>query len=370
MPLRVPMTPTDFTPEWMTAALRGSGALKRAEVVAVGQSSLGEGFGLLGSLTRLSLGYDRFEEGAPLSLVAKFPAQAEANLTLARQYRVYDRERRFYEQIAPTIATRVPRAYAIVSDGATDASILLEDLLPARVGDQLAPPSGAEVGSIVYEVARLHAAWWGKAGGLDVAWVPALDDPLWLQAGASFEVFWPAFQESFGAFVTPAIKAVGDIFAANVPAIAARLCEPPITLLHGDYRLDNIFFHEAEAEADGAAPPLTIIDWQLMSRGRGVYDIAYFMSQGVEPAARAATEMEVLHRYHESLRAGGVTGYTFDQLFDDYRTATLWCLMYPVAAGGGLDLSNERGTALATAMATRSFAAIEELGAGRIIGAG
>ena len=43
--------------------------------------------------------------------------------------------------------------------------------------------------------------------------------------------------------------------------------------------------------------------------------------------------------------------------------------MTPVVAGGALELSNERGVALVRAMATRSFAAIEELGAGALLDA-
>mgnify|MGYP006137981543 CR=1 FL=1 len=39
----------------------------------------------------------------------------------------------------------------------------------------------------------------------------------------------------------------------------------------------------------------------------------------------------------------------------------------PVAAGGGMDLTNERGVALATAMATRSIAAIEHLDGARLV---
>jgi hypothetical protein len=62
-----------------------------------------------------------------------------------------------------------------------------------------------------------------------------------------------------------------------------------------------------------------------------------------------------------------VTGYTLEELREDYVTATQWCLMYPIAAGGGMDLANERGTALATAMATRCFAAIEHLGAAGLL---
>lgn len=359
MSLNIPTDPAHFTTEWLSAALRGSGTTHVADVVAVGPSSLGEGFGLLGSLARLSLGYDRHEAGLPGSLVAKFPATAEANRTLARQYRVYEREARFYREVAPTIGTRLPRAYAVELDTTTgDAAILLEDLTAGTFGDQLVPPGDAEVTAALGEVASLHAAWWGRAGTPSVTWVPELRDPLWLQVGASFEIFWPAFQANFPDLISPAIRRIGDRFAGAVASIAERLCRPPITLLHGDYRLDNLFFGR-----DG----LTVIDWQLISRGRAPYDVAYFLSQSMDPARRSAGERDILQRYHESLREGGVSGYSLEECWEDYRLATLWCLMYPVAAGGGLDLSNERGVALARAMATRSFAAIEHLGAGTLL---
>ena len=121
---RIPMTAEQFTPEWLTAALRQSGTLTSASVVSVVPSSLGEGFGLLGSLARLSLGYDDHEPGAPASVIVKFPAIAEMNRGLARQFRVYEREYRFYTQVAPTISTRVPRR--------TSRALPCQPMLPAR----------------------------------------------------------------------------------------------------------------------------------------------------------------------------------------------------------------------------------------------
>jgi hypothetical protein len=359
------MSAEAFTPEWLTEALRSRHALSAGRVVTVTPSSLGEGFGLLGSLARLALAYDRPGSGAPASLIAKFPAAAEMNRNLARQYRVYEREYRFYREVAPTIATRVPRAYYLDFEPATgDAVILLEDLAPARVGDQLVEPAPDEVERAITEMVKLHVARWGKADGEELTWVPALRDPIWQQVAATMELFWPSFQENFGHLVSPGIRAVGDAFAKNVVALLERLSEPPQTLLHGDFRLDNLFF----ATGPGEDPPV-VIDWQLVSRGKGPYDLAYFLSQSLEPARRAATEREILRQYHEALLAGGVTDYTLEDCLDDYRHAILLCMMYPIAAGGGMDLSNERGRALATAMATRSFAAIEAWDAGRLIGA-
>ncbi len=363
---RIPMTAEQFTPEWLTAALRQSGTLTAASVVSAVPSSLGEGFGLLGSLARLSLTYDHPEAGAPASLVVKFPAIAEMNRGLARQFRVYEREYRFYTQVAPTISTRVPRVHFLDFDEATgDAVIGLEDLAPARVGDQLVPPNDGEVAQSMSEMAKLHIARWGRADAAELAWVPYLLDPVWVQVAESLEQFWPVFQQNLGHTLTPKLRAIGDVFAKNVVSLLRRLSQPPATLLHGDFRLDNLFF-ATEAGQD----PLVVIDWQLISRGKGPYDVAYFMSQSLDPARRAATERDILRQYHEALLAAGVSGYSLDECTDDYRHAILLCMMYPLVAGGGMDLSNERGTALATAMATRSFAAIEDWDAGKLIGAG
>ncbi len=75
-----------------------------------------------------------------------------------------------------------------------------------------------------------------------------------------------------------------------------RLSEPPLTLLHGDYRLDNLFFDP------GAEDPVVAIDWQICGLGRSPYDIAYFMSQSLSPEDRKVADEQVLRTYYDSLR--------------------------------------------------------------------
>jgi hypothetical protein len=41
-------------------------------------------------------------------------------------------------------------------------------------------------------------------------------------------------------------------------------------------------------------------------------------------------EAEVLRRYHRRLVAGGVTGYTFDNLLNDYRHGLIFWVLVPV----------------------------------------
>ena len=97
-----------------------------------------------------------------------------------------------------------------------------------------------------------------------------------------------------------------------------RLAASPATLLHGDVRLDNLFF-----PADADAPPLIAVDWSNATRGPGPYDLAYFCCMAFTPERRREHEDRLLHLYHEALLERGVTGYRFDACFDDYRLSFL-----------------------------------------------
>jgi aminoglycoside phosphotransferase (APT) family kinase protein len=56
-------------------------------------------------------------------------------------------------------------------------------------------------------------------------------------------------------------------------------------LLHGDYRLDNIFFR-----GDG----IVAIDWDLVSQGRGILDWAYFIMGTLREDVDVTSELKLL----------------------------------------------------------------------------
>jgi hypothetical protein len=66
-----------------------------------------------------------------------------------------------------------------------------------------------------------------------------------------------------------------------------------------------------------------VLDWQLMRRGRGVFDVAFVLSQSLEPQERRAVEMDLLTAYHRILLEDGVQRYTFEQCLHDYRMSLL-----------------------------------------------
>jgi hypothetical protein len=128
--------PQAVTTEWLTDALRERGTIRQARIDSVDIESLGDDQGITGQLARLILSYDRHEENAPQSLIAKFPATDAAARRIFQDH--YRRELGFYEELAANVTLRTPRCYYSNSDMNTGAVselafvLLLEDLAPAR----------------------------------------------------------------------------------------------------------------------------------------------------------------------------------------------------------------------------------------------
>src|SRR4051812_20284299 len=103
-----PTDPGQITSEWLTSALRASGAIGDASVTSHRAKVIGEGVGFMGQLAQISLDYDRAEGDAPRSVIAKFPAGAKENRELAMYFHFYEREVGFYQQVGGKMELRTP----------------------------------------------------------------------------------------------------------------------------------------------------------------------------------------------------------------------------------------------------------------------
>jgi hypothetical protein len=347
----IPGTLDGLTAAWLTDALRAGGRVGDATVASVQVSPVGQGVGVLCQLARLAVTYAGAPAGAPARVVAKLATADPQTRGMVSLFRFYEREVRFYDQLAAAVPVTTPRCYFSAFDAASgDFVLLLEDLGGARLGDQLASCSPEDAALVVDEASKLHAAWWCSPRLAELPWMPAINDEVNKLGLGLFPQAWAIFLERFGAQVPAEMRAVGQRLGPRIPTLLDELYVDTPTVCHGDLRLDNLFF--------GGRAPLTVIDWQIAGRGIGTYDVGYFMSQSLAPDVRRACEHDVLRRYHASLVERGVRGYEFGQCVEDYRRAVLFCFVYPVMAGGLGDLSNERGRTLAVTMAERSSAAI------------
>ncbi len=378
--IRIPGTLEDLTAPWLTDALRSSETIgPQTEVSSLSWSLLGEGQGFLGDLARIEIEYDG--PPGPATAVVKIPTAKPQNRGLGIIFSSYQNEGRFYEELASHTATRLPRCYfsgieheprsaAIVSRvlaalpervtlwlldrlvseaGKSDRRfiLLLEDLGEARIGDQVVGATLPEARVAVEMLAEFHAAYW-ESPLLGRPWIVSQSDQPLVVHGI-FERAYPVFANRYADLIEPPTQKVIDWVRANGPRLLKRIGAGPLTLVHGDYRMDNLFFY------DGEEPPGGMIDFQAVGAGHPLTDLAYFLRPNLDRGDFAAGEDELLRLYHRALNRAGVTGYSWDEMLADYELAQLWVLHRGVILIGTLDLSHERGVHIVDQALTRTL---------------
>ena len=352
----LPPMPAGLTPAWLTQALRGNGVLApdvAIEVLEVRQ--VGEGVGMMSELSRLVPTYAGAADGAPASFIAKYPSQNPTNRQIAMSFNLYEREVRYFAELDPLTTAVCPAAYLTELDG-DNFVILMEDMADYRVGDQIVGATLEETEIAIDELAKLHAAFWEQVDG--IAWIPHVcgsQHARNMQMGTVSG--WDQMASVFGdALSEPVLAARADIQRAVAP-LQAFLDRPPITLAHGDFRMENLLY--------GTAPghhPMAIIDWQGPLLGRGMQDVTLLLGQSTQTEVRRRHERELLERYVDGLARLGVWGYDLDEAWQDYRHGQLYNWAYTTVVAGTLDAGNERAFAWMSQMIARQVAVTEDLG--------
>ena len=357
---KVVTTVNDITPEWLTFALK-SGKKLNSRVVDVSIQVIAEGVGLMGALARLTLKYEG-EESLPKSMIAKCAIQNE-NKEVAKLLDFYNREVNFYNEIGQSCGFRVPDSYyAAVQQESYDCIILMEDLGDVSPHDQIVGASGEEAYAAIEKVALMHGKFWGQVTKPGSEWMYQFMSEA--EAGRLRDlVYMPAFEPAvakFESFFSDALKRLCRVVGERYPEFWSTNISPFETFIHGDYRQDNFIYSEGSLDA-------VVMDWQISGRGRGIFDVTYFICQSLQPALRRDIEEDLIRLYVDRLALAGVANYGFEMAYKDYRTMILGCLVYPITVCGSLDLANERGRALAECMLMRNLCAIEELDCAELI---
>ena len=249
---------------------------------------------------------------------------------------VYAREVRFYSEVAPTIGGALPDCLAAAYD--PDAgwfSLVLEDAAPCRQGDQLAGCTAAEAQVALDAIAPVQAATWNSRS---LAATGFLNGPTALTTELLTRLL-PAFHARFGERVSSAHRAVVDAFVPSVDQWHAGHAGPS-AISHGDFRLDNVLYALA-----GGARPATIVDWQSVTLGPPMIDIAYFLASGLPVETRRAVERDLLAEHHERLTSLGVQDYSWEQCWLEYRRAAYAGVLMMVASSVLVE-QTERGDAM------------------------
>ncbi len=353
--IQLPHLPDGFTPELLTEVLANAGLLPDGvQVEAVAHSQVGEGTGMMSEVAALTVRYSSDDHTLPGSFIAKFASQVETNRQVALSYRLYERETRYFAELDALTTACTPVTHHSACDGER-MLILMEDMRDYAVGSQVDGASLEQTQLALDELARLHAPFQNQVDDLD--WVPSIAnsyhaDNMRTLTESGFDVMC----EKFGDVVTPTLQARKAAFLAAIPRLQDYMATAPVTLCHGDYRMENLLY--------GTKPdhhPVVVLDWQGPLRARGMNDVALFLTQSATTEVRRAHERALLARYGSALKENGAEAPTPDQLWEDYRRVTLYNWVYVTVIAGTLDVSNAAAYAWISASLARHSAASEDL---------
>ena len=178
--------------------------------------------------------------GTEGSVVVKLASDDETSRATGVGMGAYDREVAFYRNLAPLVGGSVPACHFAEYDEAEGwFTLVLEDIAGATQGDQIAGCTPDEAELALRELARLHAPVLNDLalGSRDYL---NLDNPI---NQGLMTILLPGFLERYADRITDEQAEVCRRFVEVTDAWFADR-RPPLGLIHGDFRLDNLLFAE------------------------------------------------------------------------------------------------------------------------------
>jgi hypothetical protein len=310
--------PSDLTASWLTAAI-GAGPVADFGVERIGTGQMSECYRVRLSYADAGCAPVQGPESVVLKVAATDPVSRQTGLALG----LYEREVRFYGDIAPRLGGPIAPCYHGAIDTATGAfDLLLGDAGPAVVGDEIAGATIGQARLAVVELGRLHGPLLGDTSLAKAPWLNR-DAPL---NQAMITQLYAGFIERYGDQITPEHRVVCEhLVAAFDGYLAQESGQGRIQgLVHGDYRLDNMLFGTAEADR-----ALTVVDWQTVSWGPALTDLSYFLGCALSTPDRRAEYDTLLRAYHEAL---GTAPITVDDVAEGVRRQSFFGVMMAIVS--------------------------------------
>jgi len=304
--------PADLTVERLTAALGVPVSDFAFERIGTGQMS---------ECYRVGLTYADGDSG-PSSVVLKVAASDPVSRQTGLALGLYEREVRFYTDIAPDINGPVAPCHHAGFDAETGAfHLLLGDAGPAVVGDEIRGATVEQATLALTELGRLHGPLLGDPAMAQAEWLNR-ESPM---NQALIGQLYAGFSGRYGEQIASEHRDVCERLIASFDGYLDSEAGGLHGLVHGDYRLDNMLFGEP-----GADRPLTVVDWQTVTWGPAMTDVAYFLGCALPDQVRRDHYEALLRAYHDAL--GPDTAISLDDVRDGVRRASFFGVMMAIVS--------------------------------------
>lgn len=337
--------PADLTAEWLTAAL-GRGTVTDFTVDRIGTGQMSECY-------RVGLTWADGDDG-PASVVLKVAAADPSSRQTGLAMGLYEREVRFYSDIAPGLGGPVAPCHHTAYDESTGVfDLLLDDAAPATVGNEIRGATTEQAVLALTQLGLVHGPLLGDEALAGAEWLNR-ESPV---NQGLMSALYAGFIDRYSDQIAPEYRDVCEKFVESYDAYAAAEAESgaPHGLVHGDYRLDNMLFGD-----EGADRPLTVVDWQTVTWGPAFTDVAYFLGCALPTDRRREHYDALLRAYHSAL--GPDAGVTLEEVRDGVRHQTFFGVLMSIVSPM-LVARTERGDEMFMAMIERHCQHVIDTGA-------
>jgi hypothetical protein len=366
----LPKNLQSLKPNFFSQALQKCGAIQNSKVTkavvvpfAAGQTS---------DCARVTLTYDRNETSngveQPESIVVKMSREDTQGRVLNMMLGLW-RECQFYAELSDMIPSEmvIPKSYFTYVNSINNDFILLLSDATIQNGKKMkagiiTPPSAfygvthyiderpdptvpppEEISTIIVpkdtvikaaqSIAAMHAKFWGDKKLLNATWA-SLTTPTHANLfGGIYAGSWPKTKKLVSEhYANWKWRGEEKLMVETVDQALAYVVDPEkmvlnrpfgYTLCHGDFHGQNIL---RVSEEDGSDESLVYLDWQVISVGEGIRDVAYMIMQTCPPYYRRKREKEIVRVWYDELIKKGVdeNSYPFELAWSRYK---FWCIV-------------------------------------------
>jgi len=299
----------------------------------------------------------------PRTLYAKLPTDSLTTRLFAGALGFWELECTFCERVAQQVPVRVPRVYAVARRGSRFV-LLLENLgespgVELFLNRDMAAGTTPERARLCLSAfAELHAHFHGWSYERRETLLPHALHPCLLPRQGAMNRALNA------AAINPTLRAAPDLFTPEIAALCRRGLErfdamkaywyrEPLTLVHGDSHLANLFEY-----ATPTGPRMGMLDFQAVHWSKGIRDVQYFLIHSLEPDLLVVHEAALIDHYLAELSRFGVD-LDPAETHEQYRAFSFQTLMVGVFSLG-LGGLTEREETVRTVL-RREVAAVRRL---------
>ena len=354
----IPKRTKRITAEWLNEALHDSGYLMDSNIESISREAWGNGEGFMSDMARLTITYDKEPSNLPKTMIVKMPTTFRTALEIGLQYNLYEKEIRFYTEIAPKSPIRVPGLiYSEYNSEDKKYILILEDCSCYKMVDQIKGLNYEQTKQAITSIADFHARWWDAPDLFSFDWIFKPKDPTLIKDFTeTFRSSWDLAvkSEEFLKFLPEGGRKAGEKIYKHFPWLMEDIPDENMTLTHFDLRADNMFF-----DSDNSENPIIIFDWSGLIITGGLLDVGYLLGGSVTVDLRRQIEEEMIKFYMKLIEDKGITtGIDFDQTWKDYLKACIFSAWtYPLTFTQ-LDRGDPRAIELFREFGKRYYGAI------------